>query len=80
MVVVGSIGQHGWPTPPQAWQVPCSEQKVFGAVQTKAGPGISQHGCESPPHEPHTPVAEQVPPSDMPFGAVQAAPEAMHFV
>jgi len=53
---------------------------VFGAVQTQAGPGISQHGCESPPHEPHAPVAEQVPPSDMPFGAVQAAPEAMHFV
>ena len=82
MFVVGSTGQHGWPAPPQAWQVPvpCSEQKVFGAVQTKAGPGISQHGCESPPHEPHAPVAEQAPPSDEPFGAMQAAPEARHFV
>jgi hypothetical protein len=85
IVVVGSIGQHGWPAPPQAWQVPvpCTEQKVFGAVQTQAGPGISQHGCESPPHPPHALmalVAEQVPPSDVPFGAVQVAPAAMHFV
>jgi hypothetical protein len=56
---------------------------VFGAVQTQAGPGISQHGCESPPHPPHALmalVAEQAPPSDVPFGAVQVAPAAMHFV
>jgi len=54
---------------------------VFGAVQTQDGPGISQHGCESPPHEPHEPVvAEQAPPTDEPSGAVQVAPEAMHFV
>ena len=49
-------------------------------MQTQTGPGISQHGCESPPHEPHEPVAAQVPPTDVPFGAVQVAPEAMHFV
>ena len=80
MVVVGSTGQHGWPAPPQAWQIPCTE-KVFGAVQTQAESGSWQHGCESPPHEPHEPVAAQVlPASAMPFGAVQAAPEAMHFV
>ena len=78
-----SVAQHGWPAPPQAWQVlpaPCPEQKVFGAVQTQTGPGSSQQGCESPPHEPHEPVAEQVPGSTMPPGAVQLVPEAMHFV
>lgn len=75
-----SVPQHGWPTPPQAWQVPPVEQKVFGDVQTWAGPGSSQQGCESPPHAPHAPVAEQVPGSTIPFGAVQLVPEATHFV
>ena len=75
-----SVPQHGWPAPPHASQVPCSEQNVFGAVQTATGPGSSQQGCERPPHAPHAPLAEQVPDSDIPFGAVQVVPEATHFV
>jgi hypothetical protein len=75
-----SVPQHGWPAPPQAWQVPCVEQKVFAAVQTLIGPGRSQQGWERSPHAPHAPVAEQVPGSNMPFGALHVVPEATHFV